>query len=383
MNTSYRASRQRRIGVDRRGFLKTSGAATLGLAGSAVLGRSAFAQDFGGKLDYMGWQGEEMPRAMGPFAEKHGITINPTYIASIDDVDARFAAGAGGGFDLLSITTSANDQLEQNGRVLTPLDLNRLPRHGNLLNYFIENARSVGITDAEGNLVTIPHSFGVFGITYDSNAISEPKAWTDLLDPSLKGRITMPGDPGANFTLAAHILGYDPFRTPKNKIDEIAAILKQFIDHSKTIAPSYGDVASLIGSGEVVASFLGWAAIDVFAAAAGNNNVRTNVSPTDGTFTFIDGYALPQSADNVDTAYSWINEILDPEVNAAAAMDLAAGPTVKGASDFIDPAKSIYPLDDLDAFLAERPVLLQPPVKSEEFVTLGEWVETFQELLVR
>ncbi|MCV3243399.1 spermidine/putrescine transport system substrate-binding protein [Mesorhizobium robiniae] len=368
---------------DRRDFLKASGAAALGLAGSAMLGRSAFAQNIGGTLDYLGWQGEEMPGAMGAFAKEHGIKINPSYIASIDDVDARYAGGGGSGFDLLSTTTSTSDQLEKNGHVLTPLDLERIPRHGNLANYFTQNARTIGIADAEGKLFAIPHSFGVFGITYDSKAISEPKAWTDLLDPKFKGRITMPGDPGANFTLAAHILGHDPFRTPKGKIDEIAAFMKQFIDQSKTIAPSYGDVASLIGSGEVVASFLGWAAIDVFAAAAGNNNVRTNITPTDGTFTFVEAYVIPQGADKADTAYAWINEVLDPKVNAAAAMELAAGPTVKGAAAFIDRAKSLYPVDDVDAFLAKRPVLLQAPIESDEFITLGEWVAKFQELLVK
>ena len=51
---------------------------------------------------------------------------------------------------------------------------------------------------------------------------------------------------------------------------------------------------------------------------AGKDTVKT-VVPEEGSFTFADAYAIPSTVDNVDTAHAWINQVLDPQVNAEAA----------------------------------------------------------------
>ena len=43
-------------------------------------------------------------------------------------------------------------------------------------------------------------------------------SWYDLLDPSLKGKISLPDDPVGQFTLTAQILGLDPGAMPKAEL---------------------------------------------------------------------------------------------------------------------------------------------------------------------
>ena len=56
-------------------------------------------------------------------------------------------------------------------------------------------------------------------------------------------------------------------------------------------------------NGDIVACWQGWAAMNSFAADAGKTTVKTMV-PEEGSFSFCDLYAIPTTADNVDTAYS-------------------------------------------------------------------------------
>ena len=360
----------------------TTAPATTAPATTAPATTAPAAPSIGGELDFMGWQGEDLPGAMAAFAEANGITVNPTYMASSDDIDARFSIGGGGGLDILSYTSGTTPQFEANERTLAPIDTSRIPNFENLYSVFTGDPQSIGLANSKGEWVMIPHSFGAFGITYDSAAIDEPQAWADLLTPEFEGRITMPGDPGGNFAMGCRLVDLNPFRCPKDRMEDVADVIRPFISQSKTIAPSYGDVASLLASGEVVAAYLGWAALDIFATFAGVDTIRTNVNPEEGTTTFIDGYGIAQGTDNEDTVYAWINEVLDPAINGAAATELAAGATVDGSVEFIDPTTAgLYPYDDLEGFFENAPAFLNAPAESDEFVTAGEWAQRFTALL--
>ena len=115
-------------------------------------------------------------------------------------------------------------------------------------------------------------------------------------------------------------------RPTSSKIEDL---LKQIIAQSRGIAPSFGDLSTQLVSGDVAITWQGWAAMNSFAAAAGKNTVKT-VVPKEGAFSFCDAYALPKGADNADTTYSWMNEVLDPQINADAAVYLVGGVTVHG-----------------------------------------------------
>jgi spermidine/putrescine-binding protein len=103
--------------------------------------------------------------------------------------------------------------------------------------------------------------------------------------------------------------------------------------------------------------------------------------PKEGSFSFCDAYALPAGADNADSALSWMNESLDPKVNAEAAVFLVGGVTVADAvKDLPKDIAGLYAYEDLDQLLDRSPFYNNPPVESDEFVTFPEVQRRWQEI---
>ena len=134
-------------------------------------------------------------------------------------------------------------------------------------------------------------------------------------------------------------------------------------------------------SGDADICWQGWAAMNQFAADAGVDTFKTRV-PKEGSFSFCDAYALPKGADNVDSSLSWMNESLDPKVNADAAVVLVGGVTVEARGQ--EPAeghrRALRRTTDLDALLERSPFYNNPPVESDEFVTFEEVQKGWQEV---
>jgi spermidine/putrescine-binding protein len=331
-------------------------------------------------LDYLGWQGYDLPEVMKPWYTENDVTLKATFIAALDDIPAKLAAGGGAGYDLLSYTTAITDRWLAQGGILAPIDVNKIPNLENLLPEFAEPLPGIW-SDDDGNRVAVPLDFGSIAILYDDSKTSEPSAWTDLLDPKFADRLAMIDEPNANLQLACVVLGKDPAQLPKEDIDAVSDWLAPFFGQAKAVAPSFGDAANLFASGEVDVCLAGWTAMTLFAAAGGNPNVKANVTPSEGTFSFVDAYAIPTDPDNVDTAYAFINETLDPKINAEANIANAGGVVVDGAVKYLDKAtRALYPYDDFTAFFEQSPVTGLPPLESDQYVTGSEWLERWQQL---
>ena len=69
--------------------------------------------------------------------------------------------------------------------------------------------------------------------------------------------------------------------------------------------------------------------------------------------------------DNLDTAHAWINQVLDPQANAEAAIYLVAGVTVEAAQPLLDEATAaLYDYSDVESFFALA-LYNNPPVESD------------------
>jgi spermidine/putrescine transport system substrate-binding protein len=333
-----------------------------------------------GTEDFLSWEGYDIPDQLKAWREKNGVEVKATYIANHDEIQAKLLAGGGSqGYDIITYYQGYRPLYTELG-ILEPLDVEKIPNLVNLLPYFASGDKEFWV-GADGVRTGIPWTWGSIGITYDSAVVTtEPTSWMQLLEPEWKGKVGLPDDPVGSFTLACHVLGKDPAAVPKADVGEVVDFLKQIIGQSKSIAPSFGDLATQLVSGDVAITWQGWAAMNSFAAAAGKDTVKT-VVPKEGAFSFCDAYALPKGADNADTTYSWMNEALDPKVNADAAVYLVGGVTVTGAPELLDDAtRSLYPYEDLDGLLERAPFYNNPPKESDEYVTFDEWQAKWQEI---
>lgn len=381
--------------LSRRELLRRGGLTMLALGVTPTLlaacggDDEAAAPEASGTIDYLSWEGYDIPDPMKDWKTANNVTVKSTYIGNHDEIQAKIAAG-GGSYDLITYYQGYKP-LYTELEILTTLDMDKIPNKDNLFSVFREpDARNLWI-DEDGNWTGVPWTWGSIGITWDDAKLPGGlESWYDLLDPKFKDKVGVINDPLGAFTLTAHILGKDPAALPKAEYAEIEDFLTKMVAQAKSVAPSFGDMTNQLVAGDIVACYQGWAYQNSLAAGAGNKNVKTKV-PKEGAFSFCDLYAIPSTADNVDTVHAWINETLVPERNAAIAEYLVAAVTVEDSVDLINAdTKALYPYDDLELgdstgerlskLFEAAPFYGMPPSESDEYITFSEMSEKWEEI---
>jgi spermidine/putrescine-binding protein len=201
------------------------------------------------------------------------------------------------------------------------------------------------------------------------------------LKPEFKDKVGLVDD-GYGMILMAGIAVGLADKLPNITQKELADVKKFLLElkgQARGIAASYGDQSNMLISGEIVAAFPGWAALNVWAAASGVN-VKMNV-PKEGGFAFTDAYAIPVGADNVESALAWINEALSPEAQACQATSLAAGVVNLKALPLLDKTTaSMYGYDNLEEYFKKVQFYGYPPSKSDQYATFEQWNNTWAEI---
>ena len=356
---------------------------------AAAPSSSAAAPKASGTIDYLSWEGYDIPDPMKAWKKANDVTVKPTYIGNHDDIQAKIKAG-GGSYDLITYYQGYKP-LYTELDILTKLDIEKIPNIAGLFPVFKEPDKRNLWIDEDGSWTGVPWTWGSIGITWDDAKLPGGlSSWDDLLDPKLKGKVGVINDPLGAFTLTCHILGKDPAALPKAEYSEIEDYLTKIVGQAKSVAPSFGDMTNQLVAGDIVACYQGWAYMNSLAAGAGNKTVKT-LTPEEGAFSFCDLYAIPSTSDNVDTVHAWINEALEPVMNARVAEYLVAAVTVEKSAAALNAAtKALYPYDDLKlgdstgarlAKLFERaPFYGMPPSASDEFITFSEMSENWEKI---
>jgi spermidine/putrescine-binding protein len=117
--------------LSRRTFLTRSVAAAAGatLAGSAGLAeaarRDAAPARSGGNLSLICWEGYADPSFVKPFEQRYNCTVTATYAGSSDEMVAKWIAGHGNTYDLVSASGDATRRFI-NSKTLLPVDVSKL-----------------------------------------------------------------------------------------------------------------------------------------------------------------------------------------------------------------------------------------------------------------
>ncbi|MBS1878506.1 MAG: extracellular solute-binding protein [Actinobacteria bacterium] len=334
--------------------------------------------EVGGNLDMLSWQGYNLTGTGKQWEKENGVTVKLTPIATQDDVQAKLKGGATG-TDLITYYQGYARLYEELG-ILTELDPEQIPNLSGLMPFFGEDAKEFW-KNPKGARIGVPWTWGAEGITYNTQTVKPaPTSFFDLLEPEFKGRVTFTDEPLAGYALACVMLKQDMGAMTPPQFEKATALITEMAGQTRGLAPSYGDVASRLASGDADVAWTGWTALDQFAAEAGNPNIKT-IIPKEGGYAFSDAWAIPSGADNGATAYAWINQTLDPKWQASAAGELAGGVTVEKAIPLLSAeSKALFPYDELPKFLEEQNFFMIPPTKSEKYVTFGQMLETWPEI---
>ncbi len=337
------------------------------LARSAALGTVAAlgpwvvreARSSSGTLSLLNWSDEEPDPLIPDFEKATGIKVTTTPFSQNEEQINKLQATGGEGFDLCQPTHDRALQFKDLG-VLVPLDEKKLAID-NLLPSLA--AVSEKFWRWNGKLYHTPHCWGSEAISWrtDKTTLAYPTlSYGTLWQQQYKGHVqgrphTMLQGIGlwldANGKVPSHRL-LDAYKDPdsmKRIYDQILSValahkawIKQFwdsadntksglLENDVVIGQTWdGPVISLIKAGKPVAY----------------------MAPQEGAISWIDGWAMPSAARNVEQAYAWLQYVHSARGSATMAEHSGYNPVVKGADALLSPQaraifKACYPGDAL------------------------------------
>lgn len=354
------------------GMLATGAAAASGL----FPGRAHAAVD----VNYMGWQGYDTGIDVDDFYRKNDIALQTTYMAGNEEIIAAIQGGGKGTMDVVTPVASYVPFYARLG-ALAPLDLSRIPNFEKLFPVFrdMENIR------VDGQVYALPFIWGSVPLMYNANVVTEvPTSWMDLFKPEYKGKVALSTDVVSimtPFLMTANGIK-SPVLVTREQLDKaVDLLIKLKKEQLRTVTGSYGELAALLGSGDVVMA-PGWEPISVWA---GENAPPIKwVIPKEGTLTFVDAWAMVADAPNPDQDYLILNQTLDPRAQAKTAAENLTAVTVADAVPLLSPKeRDIYPYDDIDGYFASAGGLFPfwPTEPVDGYMTYDDILEGWERFL--
>jgi putrescine transport system substrate-binding protein len=300
------------------------------------------------------------------FEAKTGIKVTYDVFDSNEVLETKLLAGSSG-YDVVVPTINFFGRQIQAG-VYQPLDRSKIPNYANL-----DAALMARIANQDpGNQYGIPYMWGTTGIGYNVDKVTEAFGNTDLTNSwdlvfkpenisKLKDcGVTLLDTPSELIPIALNYLGEDPNSQDPAVIDKAAALLK-------TIRPYIGNFHSsqyidAMANGDTCL-VVGWSGDIIQArdrAAEAENGVTIGFAiPKEGAPQWFDIMAIPKDAKNVDAAYAFINEMIDPAVMARNS-DYISYPNAIPAS---------WPL--MDQEIVGDPTIFPPPEVQAKLFTFA------------
>jgi spermidine/putrescine transport system substrate-binding protein len=335
-----------------------------------------------GQLDFLWWEGYDLPDksvpAMQAWKAQNGATLKTSYIAANEDIPAKIQGGGGGGLDIIGYGAQ-NSALYKELGFLEPLDPDKLPNLKNLIPLFASDKENFWL-EPDGTRLGVPFSWGVLAVNYDSALIKAPTSYDVLFEPEYKGKVAVTDSVHDVLGLVAAILGFKYGAMTPDQFQQVTDYTKRVLGQTKGLSQSFGDAAGRIASGEAVFAFPGYGGMNSYAAAAGKKTVKLAV-PKEGSYFYCDAIAIPKASDNIDGAHAFINATLDPKVQAQESDYLFAGTVCTDSVPLLSKdVKALFPYDDLDPYFAKSTFQVNPPTKSDQYVTLAQATDAWQKL---
>jgi len=346
------------------------------LVSSFALGVSFAKGKISGSIRILCWEGYEFAEAFKGFREKYGVTIDPTYIASNDEIFAKLKAGAE--YDIVTPNQANIEQLVVND-LLQPIDVSKIPNYKNL---------DPGILDAmemfnfEGKVWAVPINFGKNDVVYNADKVGPLESYWDLLKPEWKGRYIMQDEALGAITQAAKATGKkgDPSLLTPEEFAKAKDFLIKLKKGARAIVIAKGEAKSMLISGEVDLQATSGDLMIAKLAKEEGYNLRWNI-PKEGTLVFIDSYCIPANAPNAEAAYALCNEVLTANVQHVGVVKNYWGAVTTDVKPLLtEEEKSLYPYDTLVEFFAQSKPNGPLPLEPGKYATMADWIEMWEEV---
>ncbi len=208
-------------------------------------------------------------------------------------------------YDVICASDYMIDKMRKEG-LLAEINFDNVPNIENLT----DNVKSFIDDFDPGMKVSVPHTWGTYGIIYNTEPVDEEiTSWTQLWSEKYAGQIIMPNSIREAFMVAGKILGYSMNTTSEEELQDIVDLL----DEQKPLVYSYANDNArdlMIGDNAVLSVITSG---DVLYAMDGNDHLDF-VVPEEGSEVWTDCWAIPTAANNKRGGEDWINFMLRGDV---------------------------------------------------------------------
>jgi len=321
--------------MNRRNFL-------LGAAATAACNR-------GPRLNIFNWSDYVAPDTVPNFEREFGIHVRYGTYESVPEMLAKVMSG-NSGWDVIFPSAEYIQPMRDMG-LLARLNHDWLPNLGNLDQQFQQPPWDPKLE------WSVPYMHGATGIVYQKSLVNQqgwsPKAWKDLWDARLAGKLTMLDDPPEVFAACLKTLGYS-----LNSADpgQLRAAQQRAIAQ-KPLVRAYlnAEVRDQLVAGDVAAA-QAWAVTAAQAITAAPGKLAF-AFPSEGFPRYADNVAILRESSRQEAAHRFIDYLLRPQV-AAAIVETTHTAACNGAAQ-----------NYLSEALRSDPVLYP----SAEILSRGEW----------
>jgi putative spermidine/putrescine transport system substrate-binding protein len=269
------------------------------------------------------WRDLVADTAAKKFTAETGVPVEFITGGTIDRLNKAKLAKGNPESDI-TFTTSHVGWLYANDGLYETLDMSKIPNAKNLVEQAKISPYHLGTW---AYVYTIGYRPDLMkGMTFDS--------WNDLWKPEMKGKLAAPDfDPSHIIVVSALLSGGDAEHWQKGE-----AKLKALKPSFKAFYTNDANSQQLIANGETPVQII--LSMNAHYMAAQGVPIKL-VIPKEGAVLGIDSVAIMKGTKKADLAYKFINDVLDPEVQAAVAKTKKGSPVVTNAKLDPDTAKLV------------------------------------------
>ena len=286
------------------------------------------------ELSLLTWSGYAPQVLVEKFQQETGITVKVTK-SNNEEMIAKLRATRGAGFDLAQPSQDRIASVQAKYNIYQPIDMSKV-KTGQIIESMLEAVKLN--TMVEGQPHAVPFCWGTSGLVVNKKFAPNASDYSDILNAMYKGRISYRLKRPTLIALA-FAMGENPFAKYSDPMAYKALMEKvgQAMIDGKDFVKNYwtnGDnLLQSMRSGEVHVAMAwdqgGW------KMNVENPNIDF-VAPRSGALGWIDTFAIPAKAKNMDAAYKWINFMLRPENAAVFTNSEKYGTASAGAVQLLD-----------------------------------------------
>lgn len=328
--------------LTRRRFLQLGGSALaavgLGLTAcgtgggtSTTAGGSALPV-IGGDLSIYTWAEYQNPENTEAFAAATDVNVVVDIYDSNEAMIAKLELAEGtSGYDIL-VPTSGFIPLMTSKNLLLKLDYSKIPNSVNT----DPAIAALAASHDPGNEYAIIKDWGSTGWVYDTSVVTDEIAtWADFMTvaakPGVSGKVSILGAPGDVTGIVFWRDGIDWNTTDPADLDHAEQVLiDELAPHLKAF-DSYPAVTMIAGEYALSQAWNGDARVAVIEDPEkykwGLGAPKTEL--------WVDTWAISATAEHLEAAYAWLNNILDPAVSAKEIDFHGYNTAVLGTEDFL------------------------------------------------